>query len=83
MKPKELKCPVHKTEMEFIKHVENRFHKGIISHSKYRCEKCAYDWNYDGEVMWSDAPPRKVKLKKMPEVGDNYNDIVERSDNEN
>ena len=77
-----IKCPLHKIDMLFIEDVENKYHKGVISHSKYKCSKCAYFWNYNGNEMWSDAPPRQVILKKIPEIGDNIDDIIKPTNND-
>jgi len=77
MKRENMKCPIHKTEMSFQRDVENEFWPGVISHSEYKCENCEYLWNYDGSVLYSQAPPRQIRIKKMPQVGDKYEDFIE------
>lgn len=77
MNNRKCNCPIHKTEMKFIEDVENKYHPGVISHSKYKCTQCKYHWSINGfDEMWSSAPPRKVKFNKNPEIGDCYNDII-------
>lgn len=63
--------------MNHIEDVENPYWPGEISHSKYRCE-CGQVLNVNGfGEMWNDDPPRKVRFKKMPEIGDRYDDVIE------
>jgi len=46
-----------------------------ITYEKYECEHCKRVWNRNefGEI-WSE--PRRVEFLKEPEIGDNYNDVI-------
>lgn len=64
--------------MEFVENIysDNARPDSLPWAIKYKCNVCGFHWTTEGFTFWNDQPARKVKIEKIPEVGDRYTDVI-------